>query len=140
MHLPIQSFIEDPENPPVIIGHELLPGQVQRQTNTFNKVYRGAVHQFGTKLPEEAIINAGLGFILKTDGAAIPWILPSKLIRGEREAMTIAGESKTFPCQGTRKCKILLCHRDSADVYSHSGRDARPNGGMATETKNPSSS
>ncbi|ELU18902.1 hypothetical protein CAPTEDRAFT_210380 [Capitella teleta] len=86
-----ESFIENPDNPPDIIGHELLAKLVQRQPSFFQKQYRGGVFQFGTQLEDEALVNAGIGPRLRTDGITVPWILPNKVIKGEKQEMNISG-------------------------------------------------
>ena len=89
----VQAFLEDPDHPPAIIAHELLPGQLQRQTITGVKIYKGAVHQFGSALHNKALVNAGLGPRLRvglgeSGGYAES---PTVLVAGESQEMDIAG-------------------------------------------------
>lgn len=91
-----QAFVEDPDNPPVVIAHVLLPGQQDRQMATGLKLLKGSVHQFGTALSDNAMLNAGLGPRLRIPvGESAGYsVAPSIFITEDGQEMDIAGHNK----------------------------------------------
>lgn len=88
----MQSFIEDPDNPPDVIAHELLPEQMWHHVPVSLRVNRGMIYQFGLSLSDASLVNAGAGPKLRvSSGKITPFLAPNVLLQGEHQTMNISG-------------------------------------------------
>jgi alkyl sulfatase BDS1-like metallo-beta-lactamase superfamily hydrolase len=78
---------------PVIVAHAKTSQLLDRVvTVTRDTTYRRAMRQFGTLLPKDQLINAGIGPFLLFDNEQTPaFMRPTKTFSGESLELTIAG-------------------------------------------------
>ena len=86
----MQSFVEDPANPPDVWAHAQFEAELDRISFTGPAIYRGAMRQFGNFVP---VVSAGIGPALNFDNneQSTGVLLPTHYLTGDRMDVTING-------------------------------------------------
>ena len=85
-----QMFIEDADSPPEIWAHELFEEELNKIATIGALARQRGSRQFGVNLMKKGITPARLADSVFGRGNWVPY-LPTRLVKGEKEAVNIAG-------------------------------------------------